>query len=244
MKNELGDIPKVSLEDENVLNEKVLLKEEIKKERNNENTQESNNSELLKKELKNSNNMNYYTKKDKFNKILTVILVASLTIIVVILLGFGVKKLVDLYKSKKIAAENEKLSERIGIQEAPGEVGVDDSKDLILTDDMDLENNNSLSDKVYYKGFEVAGYIRIPKTGINYPILRVMSNKSLETSVVLEYTMSGINKPGNTTISGHNYKNEQFFANNYKIQVGDTIFIKDMTGKELKYDVYDIKELR
>lgn len=46
-----------------------------------------------------------------------------------------------------------------------------------------------------YKGFEYLGYLVIPKTGITYPILRKVTNKSLEVSVALEYTDRGINEP-------------------------------------------------
>lgn len=243
MKNELGDVPKISLEDEEIsIEDKVSKKEDIQvKVEEAPNIVEENNKPQKEKPV---SNVNYYTGKDKMNKILTIVLIAALAIIIVLLLVFGIKKIVDNIKLKKAEAENKKLSEQIGIDLAPGEIDLDGNLiDPILLDEPEIDSNANLLKKVYYKGFEVVGYIRIPKTGINYPILKPMTNKSLEASVALEYTMGGVNKVGNTTISGHNYKNAQFFANNYRIQIGDSIFIKDMTGQELKYDVYDIREL-
>lgn len=243
MKNELGDVPKISLEDEDFpIEDKVSQKEDTQvKVEEAPNVVEENNKPQKEKPV---SNVNYYTGKDKMNKILTIVLIVALAIIIVLLLAFGIKKIVDNIKLKKAEAENKKLSEQIGIDLAPGEIDLDGNLiDPILLDEPETDPNANLLKKVYYKGFEVVGYIRIPRTEINYPILKPMTNKSLEASVALEYTMGGVNKVGNTTISGHNYKNAQFFANNYRIQIGDSIFIKDMTGQELKYDVYDIKEL-
>lgn len=248
MKNELGDIPKVSLEDEELTagNKKVEVVEElqedvIKPEEEMNNEQKVEPTKFSNNDL--DSNKNYYTKKDKFNRTLTIILVASITIAVLILIGFGVKKLIDTSNARKAEEEHKKQSGQVGIEQGPGETGVDGSSaDPIITDNKGVDNTQSTA-KTYYKGFEVVGYVRIPRTSVNYPILKPMTNKSLEASVALEHTMSGVNKPGNTTISGHNYRNDQFFANNYRIQMGDPVYVKDMSGRELKYTVYDIKEV-
>ena len=44
---------------------------------------------------------------------------------------------------------------------------------------------------------------------------------------------------GNTTISGHNYRNGTFFSNNKKLNIGDKIYITDLEGKRLTYTIYD-----
>ncbi len=238
MKNELGNIPKVSLDGEEIKPEdklstqekELVMPEEILKEKV--------------PESKKIDNENFFTKKDKLNKTLTILLVASITIVILILLGFGLKKIIDLSKARRAEKENRNQSDRVGIGQGPGDTDIEGGTgDPIIIDDS-LIGTKQGSKKRYYKGFEVVGDIRIPKTNINYPILKTMSNKSLEVSVVQEQTTTGLNNIGNTTISGHNYKNEQFFANNYKIKVGDPIYIKDeISKKELKYDVYDIKEV-
>ncbi len=48
----------------------------------------------------------------------------------------------------------------------------------------------------------------------------------------------GLNQVGNTVIAGHNYHNGLFFSNNYKIEVGDKIYIKDRSGTTVTYTVY------
>ena len=92
-----------------------------------------------------------------------------------------------------------------------------------------------------YNGFVMVGYIQIPKTGINLPVLEEVTKASLEKSVAILYG-PGLNKPGNTVIVGHNYRNGLFFSNNKKIAVGDKIYITDLSGNKLTYVVYNTYE--
>lgn len=92
-----------------------------------------------------------------------------------------------------------------------------------------------------YNGFVMAGYIEIPKTGIKYPVLEEVTKKSIETSVAILYG-PGLNKVGNTTIVGHNYRNGLFFSDNKKISAGDKIYITDLTGNKVTYIVYNTYE--
>lgn len=89
-----------------------------------------------------------------------------------------------------------------------------------------------------YNGFIMVGYIEIPKTGIKYPVLEEVTKKSIETSVAILYG-PGLNKPGNTVIVGHNYRNGLFFSDNKKIAVGDKIYITDLSGNKVTYIVYN-----
>lgn len=103
-------------------------------------------------------------------------------------------------------------------------------------------NNSSSGDSNVQKfnGFVVAGTIEIPKTNLKCPIISRSdySPKALETSVVEIYG-PGLNQVGNTTISGHNYRNGTFFSNNKKLNVGDKIYITDLEGKRLTYTIYE-----
>lgn len=47
-------------------------------------------------------------------------------------------------------------------------------------------------------------------------------------------------KYGNLCIAGHNYKNNTFFSNLSKLEIGDIINIKDINGNTLDYKIYDI----
>ena len=89
-----------------------------------------------------------------------------------------------------------------------------------------------------YKGFVMKGYIEIPKTDIKYPVLAETTKTAIETSVAI-LMGPGLNKPGNTVIVGHNYRNGMFFSNNNKIEIGDKIYITDLNGNKVTYIVYN-----
>lgn len=102
--------------------------------------------------------------------------------------------------------------------------------------------------KEYYAGYEIKGSINIPKTNCKYPILEKVTTKSLASSVaILDIvgadsmigTIKELNVPGtNALILGHNYKNGLFFSDNYKLDVGDEIYITDQTGTKVTYTIY------
>lgn len=89
-----------------------------------------------------------------------------------------------------------------------------------------------------FQGFTVIGTIEIPKIKLSYPILKEASTAAIEKSVAMLYGV-GPNKPGNTLIIGHNYRNGRFFANNKNLSVGDKVYITDLSGQRLSYTIYD-----
>ena len=99
----------------------------------------------------------------------------------------------------------------------------------------------SVVQKKMYRGYVMAGYIQIPVTKVKIPIVESVAPKALEKSVGI-LSGPGLNKPGNTVILGHNYRNSTLFSKNYKIQIGDVIYITDETGKMQIYTVYNIYE--
>lgn len=102
------------------------------------------------------------------------------------------------------------------------------------------ENNGGTSSgsSHTYKGFVVLGTIEIPKINLSYPILNETGTTALETSVGMVWG-PGPNKPGNTFILGHNYRDGRFFANNKNLSKGDKVYITDLSGKRLSYTIYD-----
>lgn len=94
-------------------------------------------------------------------------------------------------------------------------------------------------EKQYLEGYEIVGTIRIPKTGIEYPVLSQVTKKSLETSVAILYG-PGVNVPGNTVIVGHNYRNKRFFSNNDKLTSGDEVILTDVYGETVTYVIYNM----
>ena len=89
-----------------------------------------------------------------------------------------------------------------------------------------------------FQGFTVIGTIEIPKINLSYPILKEASTAAIERSVAMLYGV-GPNKPGNTLIIGHNYRNGRFFANNKNLSIGDKVYITDLSGQRLSYTIYD-----
>ena len=70
---------------------------------------------------------------------------------------------------------------------------------------------------------------------------------SIEAAVAILYSANGLNQPGNTVISGHNYRNGSFFGNNDKLKLGDKVYITDNSGTKLKYNIYSniiVSEMR
>ena len=104
--------------------------------------------------------------------------------------------------------------------------------------------------KAYLGNFEIKGNIYIPKTKCNYPILEKSTTEALKKSVGILDIVSGsgvntkvndLNIPGtNAFILGHNYLNGQFFSNNDKLVVGDTIQITDNINQTVVYTIYNM----
>ena len=99
------------------------------------------------------------------------------------------------------------------------------------------KSKSKKSVKKYYN-YDICGYIRIPKTGIKYPIISTLSKQALEKGVCVEYG-PGPNEPGNTVIAGHNYLNRLFFSKNKNLNIGDKVYITDLYGVTVEYTIYN-----
>lgn len=183
--------------------------------------------------------------KGKYNNFLTIILILIIIAIIAII-GFLGFKYYETYITK---TEAEKFVETWGEDSENNQI--DDNTTLLPPSDGEIEfegveggNNTGGSSSdgniKKYKGYVVSGTIEIPKTNLKCPIIAQSdySLTALETSVVEIYG-PGLNQQGNTTISGHNYRNGLFFSNNKKLNIGDKIYITDLTGKKLTYTIYN-----
>lgn len=136
------------------------------------------------------------------------------------------KKLTELSKTK----ENEKT-----------ESNVDD----IVRPNLDNENTSTTNAKkniqLKMEDYNVVGLLEIPKIKIKYPILETASKRALEISIAMLETDNGVNEVGNTTILGHNYRNNMFFSKNRNLKNGDKVKITDMEGTTIEYVIYDMK---
>lgn len=105
--------------------------------------------------------------------------------------------------------------------------------------------NEDTSSKITtkYKEFTVIGIIEIPSIDLKYPILQENTVEALETSVVLMYTSQGLNKIGNSVITGHNYRNNIMFSKLNELKIGEYIYITNDAGEKIRYQIYNIYEV-
>ena len=180
----------------------------------------------------------------KYGNFLTIMLIV---LIVAILIGTGL--LIFNYVVKPNKDKNQKME---AIAEFDREISLDDDEEENKAPEEDLplvveaaepsENQTQVAQpikKYYYKGYPMLGYITISKTNVKEPILETVSPQALNIAVAALYPSNPkLNEPGNVVIIGHNYRNGTFFSNNKKLTIGDKIQIKDNSGKELTYTIY------
>ncbi len=180
---------------------------------------------------------------NKYGNFLTIMLV----VLIVAIIG-GVAFLAYNYIIKPRNGENDKI-EAI----AEFDKNLEEEKDENTNQTLEIEpteptenqasSSGQVRKKTYYKGFVMLGYITISKTDVKEPILDTVTPESLNTAVAVLYPSNPqLNQPGNVVIIGHNYRNGQFFSDNKKLSTGDKIKIKDNSGTELTYTIYEIFE--
>lgn len=199
--------------------------------------------------------------KNKYNKFLTILFVLII-IGLIVLAGFWIY---DKYQEKTVTEDAtsavDEFLELVGATNVDNVTGVEATEPQVNSDgDGDEDNggegttrtsnkkttttkktSTSTSSTSYsptYKGFPMVGSIEIPKTKIKYPILAQVTKKSIEKSVAVFYS-PGLNQIGNTIIMGHNYRNGLFFSKNKNLEIGDKIYITDLSGNRLEYTIYD-----
>jgi len=94
------------------------------------------------------------------------------------------------------------------------------------------------------QGYKIIGIIKIPKIGIEYPILDIDTYNPEETKEpmkisIVKYWGGNVNDYGNLSIAGHNTYNGTMFGNTKKLNVGDIIQLTDLRKNVIQYQVYD-----
>lgn len=183
----------------------------------------------------------------KTSKLVTIILI--ITIIAVV--GLVSYYAFNYFKNKKINKEASDSVDDFDVNYPTitlAEYEDKINKGIIKEEDIDNNNSNSSYNNDNYSSSrtdldrlfapKVVGTIRIPKTDIRYPIYSPPGEKVLEMGIGMLTTENGLNRVGNTTLQGHNWNNWMFFSKNYKLNKGDSIFIKDNRGIQIEYIVY------
>lgn len=155
--------------------------------------------------------------------------------------------------STVIASSNESIAETNSQNDLETEEIVETEEEILPTPTNEMveeivepttnnETNNTTPKTATYtvdgEEYTVVGTLNIPSLNIEYPILSETSTKLLKVSLT-KYWGANPNEVGNMVVVGHNYKNNKFFSNLSKIQHGEIVKIRDLSGKTLDYKVYD-----
>ena len=184
---------------------------------------------------------------NKYSKTLTVVLILVIIIIIGLLIFFGIRvyRKDDIKQASKDVIEElkDKANQINDTTEDSNSIlnDVQPSVDLNTLYQNSTNNDSNESGDWEYMGYDVIGYIEIPKTDVEYLIIPdyQSSINALNVGIVMLYPSNiGLNEPGNTVLAGHNYRDGSFFSNNKRLQEGDKIYIKDTSGERVEYEIY------
>ncbi len=128
---------------------------------------------------------------------------------------------------------------------------IDDSMEISDPNNVDKNNINNTnntnsannlatnSENINY----IIGNINIPTLDLNLPFFSFLDDSYL---AIAPCRFFGDMPPsyGNLCIAGHNYDNDEFFSNLYKLKKDDQIIIYDNLDHQYLYKVYDIFEVK
>ena len=178
-------------------------------------------------------------KKEKRNSIILTVMIVITILLILVTIGFFLISKINDDNAEKNAQDivkefnDKKLNlgeEKKGLNNVSTPISIGGT-----TSNTEVQGKST---RVKMENYDVVGTVRIPKTKVSYPILFPLSKRSLEIATAMLDTQNGINEPGNTTILGHNYRSNLFFSKNHTLKVGDKIYIKDNTGREVEYTIY------
>ena len=173
----------------------------------------------------------------RYNKVLTVILIILLMAIIGIAgyLGYGFyQKYKNDKETSKVLEEFDKIVVELG-----NENNTQPSGDNNGTQNGSGGVGGIATNSLYYRGYKVIGKLEMPSVNLQYPILDMLTDaRAIDYSIAMQYG-AGINKPGNTVIIGHNTYNGTFFGKNKRMKIGDIIYVTDLDGNRIAYEIYN-----
>ena len=166
------------------------------------------------------------------------IIIVNLFIIAVILLGS------IIYKYQQRQA-NEKESKKV-LEEFEQQQDNNEEDNENLQDNASEENDTKENTKIKMYGYEVIGTIKIPKIGIEYPILSIETSNPEKTKEPLKFSVvrywgGEVNQLGNLSIAGHNNYDGTMFGKTKKLEVGDNVELKDLNNQTITNDISVLK---
>lgn len=116
------------------------------------------------------------------------------------------------------------------------EEDVETTEPIEPTKPAEPEVENAIVEKEYISGYEVAGYISIPKFNVNGPVFSATTKATLDLSAGV--ALGNLNEIGHTVLMGHAYQGYPF-ENISKLENGDTVIVTDVSKREITYEVID-----
>ena len=142
-------------------------------------------------------------------------------------------------------AVSQEIKDQIVINDLP-DATTAENKPLVVSFDDDTEvieetvqpvTNASYTDS-NGNTYTYESILTIPKIGIEYPVLSDTNDELLKISLN-KFWGGSPNSVGNYCIVGHNYKSGKMFGKLSQIYNGDKVYLKDLSGKTIEYQVYD-----
>lgn len=117
------------------------------------------------------------------------------------------------------------------------------SVSLLYSNNTNIINSDlTNSDVIYNYSDFIIGLIEIKKIDLVYPILSNTDDNLLRFSPC-RFSGPLPNENGNLCIAGHNYGNYAFFSKINLLENGDEIYITDLNGKKLVYEIFSKYEV-
>lgn len=112
-----------------------------------------------------------------------------------------------------------------------------DGQAEIVEQNLDVVDSASYTDE-NGTTYNYESILSIPHLGIQYPVLSETSEELLKISLN-KFWGGSPNSVGNYCVVGHNYKSGKMFGKLSQINTGDKVYLQDMSGRKLAYEVYD-----
>lgn len=139
---------------------------------------------------------------------------------------------------------NEVISENTNVSENTTQIEEQENDDISqMLDDLEDKSQDVVEveeqpiDMGMMENYQIVGMLRIPDINLEYPVLEKATVDSLKLSIALSY--GELNEADNSVIWGH----FSHFENLTQLEVGDTIYVKDPTNRELTYEILEKKDV-
>ena len=131
------------------------------------------------------------------------------------------------------------------INESKENNGISEINNIVIIEEPIKEPIKELKYIGTLKKYNVIAKLEIPKINLVIDVLDMCNEDSLKVSVA-KFFGPNPNEKGNFCISGHNYKrnSRDMFVNLKKLVVGDNIILTDGYDRQLKYEIYDIFDVK